>query len=480
MRFGVFYEHQMGRPWEDGAEHRLLQDALEQVELADSLGFDYVWEVEHHFLEEYSHSSAPEVFLAACSQRTSRIRLGHGVVLTAPRFNHPARVAERIATLDLLSSGRVDFGSGESSSEAELAGFQIDPARKREAWLEGLETALRCMVEVPFTGVDGEYVQMPPRNVIPKPYQRPHPPLWVACSRRETILLAASKGMGALTFAFIDPEEARNWVTEYERVLEADCLPVGWAVNPQVACVSPMMIHHDEDEAIRRGVEGANFFGYSLGHYYVFGTHRPGRTDVWSEYTQRRAAQGFDPDVVIRAREAGDDSDSGQAPVRHGGGSSPFAGRIEGGERLGARVAAGDSAGLHGCVGTPEQAREYLRRYEEAGVDQVIFVLQAGRNEHEHIMESLELFGHEVLPEFAERDPARSAAKAERLAPVVAAALARKAESDQPRELGDYEFPAIPRQWADASGSAEMRDWLDKFADDRAAGRHDPAAGIAG
>jgi alkanesulfonate monooxygenase SsuD/methylene tetrahydromethanopterin reductase-like flavin-dependent oxidoreductase (luciferase family) len=453
VKFGVFYEHQMGRPWADGAEHRLLQDALEQVELADSLGFDYVWEVEHHFLEEYSHSSAPEVFLAACSQRTSRIRLGHGVVLTAPPFNHPARVAERIATLDLLSSGRVDFGSGESSSEAELAGFQIDPARKREAWLEGLETALRCMVEVPFTGVDGEYVQMPPRNVVPKPYQRPHPPLWVACSRRETILLAASKGIGALTFAFIDPEEARTWVSEYERVLASDCVPVGWAVNPQVACVSPMMVHHDEDEAIRRGVEGANFFGYSLGHYYVFGTHRPGRTNVWAEYTQRRAAQGFDPDAVIRAVKE---------------------------ERLGAKVAAGDSTGLRGCIGTPDQARQYLRRYEEAGVDQVIFVLQAGRNENEHILESLELFGREVLPEFAERDPARSAAKDERLAPLVEAALARKAEQDQPRDLGDYEFPAIPRQWADASGSAEMREWLDHFADDRAAGRHDPSAGIAG
>ena len=297
MKFGVFYEHQMGRPWADGAEHRLLHDALEQVELADALGFQYVWEVEHHFLEEYSHSSAPEVFLAACSQRTKRIRLGHGIVLTAPQFNHPARVAERIAMLDLLSDGRVEFGSGESSSEAELGGFQIDPARKREAWLEGLETALRCMVEVPFTGVDGEFVQMPPRNVVPKPRQKPHPPLWVACSRRETIRLAASKGMGALTFAFIDPEEARTWVHEYEATLQTS-VPVGWAVNPQVACVSPMMVHHDEDEAIRRGVEGANFFGYSLGHYYVFGTHRPGRTDVWSEYTARRGAQGFDPEAV--------------------------------------------------------------------------------------------------------------------------------------------------------------------------------------
>jgi alkanesulfonate monooxygenase SsuD/methylene tetrahydromethanopterin reductase-like flavin-dependent oxidoreductase (luciferase family) len=452
VKFGVFYEHQMGRPWDEDAEYRILQDALEQVELADALGFQYVWEVEHHFLEEYSHSSAPEVFLAACSQRTRRIRLGHGIVLTAPQFNHPARVAERIAMLDLLSGGRVEFGSGESSSEAELAGFQIDPARKRDAWLEGLETALRCMVEVPFTGVDGEFVQMPPRNVVPKPHQKPHPPLWLACSRRETIRLAASKGIGALTFAFIDPEEALTWAREYEHTLET-CDPVGWTVTPQVACVSPMMVHHDEEEAIRRGVEGANFFGYSLGHYYVFGTHRPGRTDVWREYAERRAAQGFDPDVVARAVKQ---------------------------ERLGAKIAAGNTSGLRGCIGTPDQAREYLRRYEEAGVDQVVFVLQAGRNRHEHIMESLELFGRDVLPEFAERDEAASAAKAARLAPIVEAALARRAARDEPRDLGDYEFPALPRQWADASGSEEMRTWLDRFADDRAIGRRDPAHGIAG
>ena len=159
------------------------------------------------------------------------------------------------------------------------------------------------MAETPFTGVDGKYVQMPPRNVIPKPVQKPHPPLWVACSRRETILLAAEKGIGALTFAFIDPEEAVNWVTEYERTFAEKCRPVGFAVNPQVACVSPMMLHHDEDEAIRRGTEGANFFGYSLGHFYVFGEHQPGRTDVWSQYVERRAAQGYDPDAIAcRAR----------------------------------------------------------------------------------------------------------------------------------------------------------------------------------
>ena len=240
------------------------------------------------------------------------------------------------------------------------------------------------MAETPFTGVDGKYVQMPPRNVIPKPVQKPHPPLWVACSRRETILLAAEKGIGALTFAFIDPEEAVNWVTEYERTFAEKCRPVGFDVNPQVACVSPMMLHHDEDEAIRRGTEGANFFGYSLGHFYVFGEHQPGRTDVWSQYVERRAAQGYDPDAIAAAVREGQRVDA-----------------------LGAKQAAGDSTGLRGSVGTPEQVREYLRRFEEAGVDQVIFVLQAGRNQHEHIMESIEIFGREVLPEFLDRDAAQ-------------------------------------------------------------------------
>ena len=453
MKFGIFYEHQMGRPWGDDGERRLIQDALTQVEFADKLGIQYVWEVEHHFLEEYSHSSAPEVFLAACSQRTTNMRLGHGIILTAPQFNHPARTAERVSMLDLVSNGRVEFGSGESSSEAELAGFGVNPADKREAWLEGLETAVRCMAETPFTGVDGKYVTMPPRNVIPKPVQKPHPPLWVACSRRETILLAAEKGMGALTFAFIDPEEAVNWVTEYERTFAESCVPVGFNVNPQVACVSPMMVHHDESEAIRRGAEGSNFFGYSLGHFYVFGEHKPGTTDVWSEYLERRGAQGYDPEAIAAAVKA---------------------------DALGAKQAAGDTTGLRGSVGTPQQVREYLRRFEEAGVDQVIFVLQAGRNQHEHIMESIEIFGTEVLPEFLERDEAQVAAKAKRLAPAIDAAMARRALAYQPKDIGDYSFPALPKQWAKATGNTDFEQNLNRFADDRAAGRRDPSTSIVG
>ena len=139
MRFGIFYEHQLPRPWAPDSEQRLFQDALDQVELADRLGIDHAWEVEHHFLEEYSHSSAPEVFLAAASQRTRRIRLGHGIVLMPPGYNHPARVAERIATLDLVSNGRVDWGTGESASRAELEGFGVTPAERRAMWRETVE-----------------------------------------------------------------------------------------------------------------------------------------------------------------------------------------------------------------------------------------------------------------------------------------------------------------------------------------------------
>jgi len=444
MKFGIFYEHQLPRPWHEHSEQQLINDALDQIELADKLGIQYLWEVEHHFLEEYSHSSAPEVFLAAASQRTQRMRIGHGIVQTAAAYNHPARTAERISMLDLVSNGRVEFGSGESSSEAELRGFGIDPAVKREAWLEGLEIAIRCMTETPFGGVDGIFTQMPPRNVVPKPVQKPHPPLWVACSRRDTILLAAEKGIGALSFAFIEPEDAKQWVEDYEAVLREKCIPVGLSVNPQVACVTPMMCSPDEDDAIARGLEGANFFGYSLAHFYVFGDHVPATTDVWEEFQQRRGKMGYSPEAALANRQ----------------------------QTLGAQVASGDAKGLRGATGTPEQLREFLRRYEAAGVDQLIFVMQAGRNWHEHIMESIELFGTQVLPEFVERDEAASVAKAAKWEPIIEAAFARRT-TDHPSMPPGYVMRAIPKQMVDAMDSEPAQQWLESLADKQAAGVRD-------
>src|SRR3981081_3738222 len=159
MKFGLFYEHQLPRPWAEDSEYRLLKNGLDQVELADRLGYDVVWQGEHHFLEEYSHGSAPEVFLAACSQRTKNIRLGHGICLMPPKYNHPARVAERIATLDLVSNGRVEFGTGESASLMELGGFNVgfDPIAKRRMWHEGVEAGTNMAGMDPYPGFKGRF-----------------------------------------------------------------------------------------------------------------------------------------------------------------------------------------------------------------------------------------------------------------------------------------------------------------------------------
>jgi alkanesulfonate monooxygenase SsuD/methylene tetrahydromethanopterin reductase-like flavin-dependent oxidoreductase (luciferase family) len=393
MRFSLFYEHQLPRPWSDGQELKLYQDALDQVEIADRIGFDYLWEVEHHFLEEYSHSSAPEVFLAAASQRTKRIRLGHGIVQLPPAVNHPARIAERIATLDLVSNGRVDFGTGESSSSAELGGFGVRRTDKRAQWQDAIDAITRMFVEEPFAGWSSRDITMPPRNVLPKPVQKPHPPLWVACSRRETIQFAARNGIGALSFSFVEPEDAGKWVDEYYRIIASEeCVPAGFAVNPNLAVVLPMMLHEDEATAIERGIDGAHFFAFALAHYYGPTPHDPGRTDVWAEFLSRREARGFSREQIIANAET-----------------------------LNVNVGS-----LRGAVGTPEQVIDLIRRYEAVGVDQIAFVLQSGPNKHEHICESLELFGKAVLPHFTEGREEREAAKAERLAPAVEAALARR------------------------------------------------------
>src|SRR5205814_7525646 len=152
--------------WDAEAELRLFHEALDQVVLADQLGIDAIWEVEHHFLEEYAHSSAPEVFLAAAAALTRRIRIGHGVVLAPPGYNHPARVAERIATLDLISDGRVDWGTGESASRVEREGFGIDPDQKKAMWAEAVEQTANMMAMSPYHGFKGKFFSMPLRNVV--------------------------------------------------------------------------------------------------------------------------------------------------------------------------------------------------------------------------------------------------------------------------------------------------------------------------
>jgi alkanesulfonate monooxygenase SsuD/methylene tetrahydromethanopterin reductase-like flavin-dependent oxidoreductase (luciferase family) len=384
MKFGGFYEHQLPRPWASDSEHTLLKNALEQAVLSDQCGYDYVWATEHHFLEEYAHSSAPEVFLAAVSQRTKNIRIGHGIVQTPPHINHPARIAERIATLDLLSDGRVEFGTGAGATETELGGFLVPQAEKKNMQLEGMRVAVRMLVESPFTGYDGQFVKVPARNVVPKPLQKPHPPLWMACSRRESIIQAAKLGMGALTFSFVSPEEARQWVKDYYHVIENECEPLGYAVNPNFAVAAPFLCDRDQKRVEQIGAESYGFFLYGLGHYSFFGEHRPAMTDIWEEFKN------------------------------HPKEFAPPEGRTQ------------------DCVGTPAMLRERLRDFEQAGIDQVLCISQAGKIPHDLLCSSIELFSKEVLPEFKERDLANATKQSERRARINEKAMARKPKVEPP------------------------------------------------
>jgi luciferase family oxidoreductase group 1 len=369
VKFGIFYEQQLPRPWGERSEYELYQSSLAQIELADQLGYDHAWVVEHHFLEEYSHCSAPEVFLGAATQRTRRIRLGHGIVQLPT--NHPIRVAERVATLDLLSGGRVELGLGEGQGPVELHPFGARVRDKREVW----EEAVRALVPM-FTRQSvewhGRYFDFPERNVIPKPFQKPHPPLWVACSNIATIANAGRWGMGALGFQFVSAEAARAWVTEYYlNFMQRPERLADYPPNPNIAMVSGFMCAETDAEAMQKA-SGWTFFVFCLSHYGKHGIPAPGRGDMWAAYQEWRHTPKAQETLTS------------------------------------------------GLIGSPESIRRRLREFEATGVDQVILLNQAGRTTHADICASLELFAREVMPEFHAREPKHQQWKADVLAGRVA------------------------------------------------------------
>ena len=359
MKFGIFYELQLPRPWAPGDEHRLYQNALEQIEIADRLGYDHAWQVEHHFLEEYSHSPVPESFLAAASQRTKQIRLGHGIMQLTT--NHPARVAEKVASLDLLSNGRCEFGMGESASITELEPFGVDMDNKREIFEEAVRAVMPMFKDGPSEH-HGKYFNMPLRHVLPKPLQKPHPPLWVACSQLDTLAKCGEWGMGALGFQFVSADAAHAWVhAYYNAFVKRQKKLADYVSNPNLALVSFFMCAPTDEEA-RARADGDTFFQFALRFYAAApGRRRPpaGTVNMWDEYQKWKQAN----------------PDAHQAALRGG------------------------------LIGSPETIRRKLRRFQSSNIDQVVLLNQAGRNTHEHICESLELFAKEVMPEFQAAHP---------------------------------------------------------------------------
>jgi luciferase family oxidoreductase group 1 len=355
VKFGIFFELQIPRPWDEDSEYRVFNNALEQAELADRLGYDYVWCTEHHFMEEYAHSSAPEVFLGALSRTTKNIRLGHGIIQLTT--NHPANVAERVSTLDLISNGRVELGLGEGGSTTELHPFGRRFRDKREVWDEAVQALIPMLSDSPEgTEFHGKYFDFPLRNVLPKPRQKPHPPLWVACSQYKTIERAGSLGMGALGFQFLSVEAAVAWVNAYygAYVHNLDRL-ADYQTNPNMAMVSALMCSTTDEEARRRS-DGWSFFQFALVLYNKEGPFEPGSVNLWEKYLEWRE----NPE--------------------------------------------GQKVYSDGLIGTPARISEQLDEFAKAHVDQVILLTQAGKNTHEDICESLELFATEVMPEFHARE----------------------------------------------------------------------------
>jgi len=251
--------------------------------------------------------------------------------------------------------------------------------------LEAAEQIANMMVLDPYPGFEGAYFSMPCRNVVPKPVQKPHPPMWMACTNRDTIRVAAMNGIGALAFSFVDPGEAKVWADIYYGIIKSqECVPIGHAVNANIAMISNFSLHEDRATAIARGEEGFEFFRYAVNALVAHDTV-PGRTRLWEEHMELRRARAAAP----------------KGPTE--GIDIPTTG-----------------------IGTPDDMRSHMAAFQDAGIDQVIFLQQAGRNRHEHIVESLELFARNVMPQFRIGAAEREQRKAAKLAPYIAAAMGRK------------------------------------------------------
>jgi alkanesulfonate monooxygenase SsuD/methylene tetrahydromethanopterin reductase-like flavin-dependent oxidoreductase (luciferase family) len=372
MKFDLLYELQMPKPHDVESEWRCHHEALEQIELADRLGYDTVWEVEHHFLTEFAHSSAPEVFLAAVSQRTKNIRLGHGVTLLPHKFNHPIRVAERVAALDLVSNGRVEFGTGRSSG-FEQAGFEIDPAISRDMWQESLEIIPRMWTEDPFEYA-GRFVTIPPRSIIPKPRQKPHPPIWAAATSPATWEIAGRNGIGILGLTiFVSVPQLADRVRVYREALK-QAKPVGKFVNDQVGAFTIVHVAETREEAVANGGADAAM-NYLLYAFRVLGGFAdPSGRGMQREYAELEVQSTPYRDLIAK--------------------EYPLIAKMQRGECTFDELDAEDMV----IVGDVDHCARKVERYKQAGLDHFIALMQADRIPHAKVLRSIELFATEIMP----------------------------------------------------------------------------------
>lgn len=369
MKFGFFTLGPVPKPvdadtWPDGQEHARFQEWLEQASIADELGYDYWFVGEHHFQTEYTHMTSPEVFMGAASQRTRNIRLGTALMHIGRYHNHPIEVAEQVGTLDLVSNGRWEFGSGPAAPWDGNGVYgverEIEQATTSSSalWEEGLRECVRMMTEEPYGGVKGGlFDEIPSITVSPRPLQKPHPPLWRSAVQPGSYARCSKLGVGALMLAAFGHDAVRAGVEEYWNAFREGVTPIGAAINPSIAAFIHLHCAPTDEAAQARGRAGIDFFSYG-----IFNS----ASDV--RFERHNLNRSF-----VELRDAG------------GVSTLPF------------------NFGATAMIGSPATIREQLRAIEATNVDVVNFVVTTGATEHEHIVETMELMAREVLPEFRER-----------------------------------------------------------------------------
>ncbi|WP_162820697.1 LLM class flavin-dependent oxidoreductase [Microvirga calopogonii] len=361
MKFGLMTQIQMPRPWTDTTERNGYWNALEQGVAAEAAGFEYFWITEQHFLIEIGHCPSPDMFLAALSQRTTTLRLGLGVVLLP--LHNPFYAAERVATLDVLSNGRAEFGTGRGTTPYVVEGLGFDPTEGREVGREALEAIMKMYDNEFFLGFKGAKFDLPARHVVPRPIQRPHPPLWVAATNLETFEHAGRQGFGVIGVTRNTPAETKAAIDAYRAAIRAadPASLVARKPNNQVAVFGITCC--DPDDRVGRDTACA-----AARWYY-------GDNDAELNHARFATAGGV---AKVRERIAAMTNDE--------------------------LIANGMAIG-----GNPDTICRQVEKWAEIGLDQMVFMIQAGNTTHDQVMRSIDLIGEKVIPRFTTAELALSA-----------------------------------------------------------------------
>ncbi|WP_262706429.1 MULTISPECIES: LLM class flavin-dependent oxidoreductase [Streptomyces] len=331
-------------------EHR-YRELVEEVLLAERVGFDAFGSSEQHVALGTASVSAPEVLYPYLMALTSRIRFIHLVTLLPTRMNHALRVAERVATEDILSNGRIELGTGRGNTTLALRAFEVDPSQNKSQWREGVELIRRAFLDDPFSYV-GEHYKIPPRSLVPKPLQTPYPPISAAAGSPSSVETAATMGIGAIMGGlYLGFDLVENMVKLYDTTLAATHHPHPITPRKMVAISGGM--HCAETTAQARTEAQPLFEMAKLS------------TDAYerlSKLSQDYAYMGAVKNIDFNDQEY---------MFEH-------------------------SQGF--MVGDPDHCIEHVQRYADMGVDAL--VLRVDSLPHHQLLRSIELFGKYVIPHF--------------------------------------------------------------------------------